>query len=168
MGQHLFSKRVWQKLLSWCLGPPASSTCATSSVPWLCAAPHHLCSFTSFEESVKIFLCSFCLLGEIISTGVGRSNVKAFLPMWHFCITNTTHSSCLGINTCWWTEAETATTRPWSAFRTGCLLLQVRPDFPSVPSRVGLGKLCIRVGAKPWGCRGFIPAPPVVLSSLLT
>lgn len=165
MRQHLFSKRVWQKLLSWCLGPPASSTCVTSSVPWLCAAPasHHL------KKSVTIFLCSFCLLGEIISTGVGRSNVKAFLPMWRFCITNTTQSSCLAINTThWWTEAETATTRPWSAFRTGYLLLQVRPEFPSVLSRVGLGKLCIQVGAKPWGCRGFIPAAPVALSSLLT
>lgn len=49
MRQHLFFKVVQQKLLSWCLGPPASSTCVTSFVPWLCAAPasHHL------KKSVK-------------------------------------------------------------------------------------------------------------------
>lgn len=44
MRQHIFFKTVPQELLSWCLGPPASSTCVTSSVPWLCATPasHHL------------------------------------------------------------------------------------------------------------------------------
>lgn len=75
--------------------------------PALCLGFVQLQLHIIWRKVWKSFLCSFCLLGEIISTRIGRSNAKTFLPMWHFCITNTTHSSCLGINTTfWWTEAE--------------------------------------------------------------
>lgn len=49
MKEHLFFKTIPQVLLSWRLRPPASSTCATSSVLWLCATPisHH------FKKSAK-------------------------------------------------------------------------------------------------------------------
>lgn len=75
--------------------------------PALCLGFVQLQLHIIWRKVGKSFLCSFCLLGEIITTRVGRSNVKAFLPMWHFCITGTTHSPCLGRNTMfWWTEAE--------------------------------------------------------------
>lgn len=80
MREYLFFKTIPQVLLIWCLRPPASSTCATSSVLWLCATPisHHL-----KKSMKKLYVHLVCVPGKTIAMRVGRSNVKALLHMCH-------------------------------------------------------------------------------------